>query len=55
MQGADLPGRDLIVGISGLLQSMGSDDCSDADLDRLGMDENSVRGFWRGYREFMAL
>nr|ART39920.1 J7 [uncultured bacterium] len=33
--------------------AMGGD--SDDDLDRLGMDENSVRGFWRGYREFMAL
>ena len=28
---------------------------SDADLDRLGMDENSIRGFWRGYRQFMQL
>jgi anthranilate 1,2-dioxygenase large subunit len=33
--------------------SMGGD--SDADLDRLGMDENSIRGFWRGYRQFMQL
>jgi anthranilate 1,2-dioxygenase large subunit len=33
--------------------SMGGD--GDADLDRLGMDENSIRGFWRGYRQFMQV
>jgi anthranilate 1,2-dioxygenase large subunit len=33
--------------------SMGGD--SDADLDRLGMDENSIRGFWHGYRQFMRV
>jgi len=33
--------------------SMGGD--SNADLDRLGMDENSIRGFWRRYRQFMQV
>ena len=33
--------------------SMGGD--SDADLDRLRLGENSIRGFWRGYRRFMQL
>jgi anthranilate 1,2-dioxygenase large subunit len=40
------------AGASSVL-SMGGD--SDADLDRVGMDGNSIRGFWRGYRQFMQL
>ncbi len=45
-----------LVGVDagqGSVLSMGGD--SDSDLDRLGMDENSIRGFWRGYRQFMQV
>ncbi len=45
-----------LVGVeanAGSVLAMGGD--SDSDLDRLGMDENSIRGFWRGYRQFMQL